>query len=80
MARRDHRPLLADLRIAALVVCGCEDRVTPPAASEELHRLLPHAPLEWIEQAGHQTPLEQPAVVARHLLALIDRANRSPQP
>jgi len=80
MARRDHRPLLADLRIAALVVCGREDRVTPPAASEELHRLLPHAPLEWIEQAGHQTPLEQPAVVARHLLALIDRANPSPQP
>ena len=45
-----------------------------------LHRLLPHAPLEWIEQAGHQTPLEQPAVVARHLLALIDRATPSPQP
>ena len=80
MARRDHRPLLADLRIPALVVCGREDKVTPPAASEELHRLLPHAPLEWIEQAGHQTPLEQPAVVARHLLALIDRSTRSPQP
>jgi pimeloyl-ACP methyl ester carboxylesterase len=74
IARRDHRALLAALRIPALVVCGREDKVTPPAASHELHRLLPHAPLEWIEQAGHQTPLEQPAQVAAHLRALVDRA------
>ncbi len=80
MARRDHRPMLAQLRMAALVVCGREDKVTPPAASEELHQLLPHAPLEWIEHAGHQTPLEQPLVVARHLLALIDRASATTQP
>lgn len=80
MARRDHRALLAQLRIAALIVCGREDKVTPPAASEELHRLLPHAPLEWIEQAGHQTPLEQPQAVAHHLLALVERASHTPQP
>lgn len=80
MVRRDHRPMLAQLRIPALVVCGREDKVTPPAASEELHRLLPHAPLVWIEQAGHQTPLEQAPAVATHLLALIARASASLQP
>lgn len=80
MARRDHRALLRQLRIPALIVCGREDKVTPPAASEELHQLLPHAPLEWIEQAGHQTPLEQARAVAHHLLALVRRAGHSPQP
>lgn len=80
MARRDHRPMLAQLRIPALVVCGREDKVTPPAASEELHRLLPHAPLVWIDRAGHQTPLEQAPAVAHHLLALVQRASIPPQP
>ena len=74
IARRDHRALLESLHIPALVVCGREDKVTPPASSQELHRLLPHAQFEWIEEAGHQTPLEQPAQVAAHLHALVQRA------
>jgi pimeloyl-ACP methyl ester carboxylesterase len=74
IGRADHRPLLATLRLPALIVCGREDKVTPPAASEELHRLLPHAQLEWIDNAGHQTPLEQAPTVARHLQALVRRA------
>jgi len=71
IARADHRPLLATLRLPALIVCGREDKVTPPAASEELLRLLPHARMEWIDNAGHQTPLEQAPTVARHLHALV---------
>jgi pimeloyl-ACP methyl ester carboxylesterase len=71
IGRNDHRPLLATLRLPTLIVCGREDKVTPPAASEELLRLLPHAQLAWIDNAGHQTPLEQAPTVARHLLALI---------
>jgi len=78
MARRDHRALLAQLRIPALIVCGREDKVTPPAASEELHQLLPGAAMEWIDQAGHQTPLEQAPVVAAHLQALMQRAATQP--
>lgn len=73
IGRNDHRPLLATLCLPTLIVCGREDKVTPPAASEELLRLLPHAQLAWIDNAGHQTPLEQAPTVARHLLALIAR-------
>ena len=71
MARRDHRAMLRQLAIPALVVCGRQDRVTPPALSEELARLIPGARLEWIERAGHQAPLEAPDAVARHLQTLI---------
>ena len=71
MARSDHRAMLAQLAMPALVVCGRHDKVAPPALSEELARLIPGARLEWIEHAGHQTPLEAPDIVARHLQTLI---------
>ena len=78
IARSDHRALLAQTGVPTLIVCGREDRVTPPAASEELQRLLPHAQLHWIENAGHQTPLEQPAQLAQLLLALARAATQAP--
>lgn len=33
----DYRAALNELRIPALIVCGAQDPVTPPAAAEELH-------------------------------------------
>lgn len=77
MQRRDHRGWLAQWRRPALVLCGRADKVTPPAASEELMRLLPHARQCWIESAGHQTPLEAPATVAAELAALAAAATSS---
>ena len=71
IARTDHRAMLARLAMPALVLCGREDKVVPPAASDELQRLIPGARLEWIEQAGHQTPTEQPLVVAQLLQSLV---------
>lgn len=74
MVRRDHRDMLSRWTRPTLVVCGREDKVTPPACSEELKALVPHAQLEWIEDAGHQTVLEQAPTVARHLMNLARQA------
>ncbi len=43
-----------------LVLCGSEDRVTPPALSTTLTRMIPGAQHEVIEGAGHLANLEQP--------------------
>ncbi len=69
--RADHRAMLARLHIPVLVVCGREDKVTPPDLSQDLAALIPGARLEWIENAGHQTPAEQPEALAQLLLSLI---------
>ena len=74
MGRVDHRATLARLRIPALVVCGREDKVTPPALSEDLATLIRCARLEWLSDAGHQTPMEQPAALAALLLPLLQQA------
>ena len=75
IGRKDHSAMLATLRLPTLVACGREDKVTPPALSQELANLVPGARLEWIEQAGHQTPLEQPARLAQLLRALVQSAS-----
>jgi 3-oxoadipate enol-lactonase len=48
------------IRVPALVVCGTEDRVTPPALSTSLTRMIPGAHYEPIEGAGHLGNLERP--------------------
>lgn len=67
VGRGDHRQSLATWRIPVRVVCGKSDRVTPPELSRELADLIPSARLEWIEGAGHMTPLDAPVEVAAEL-------------
>ena len=70
MARADHRTMLASLTQPVLVVCGREDKVTPPPLSQELADLIPQAQLVWFDEAGHQTPIEQAPALAQLLLSL----------
>ena len=57
----DQRDRAASIGVPTLVLCGAEDRVTPPALSEELARMVPGARLELIPGAGHLSNLERPA-------------------
>jgi 3-oxoadipate enol-lactonase len=47
------------IRVPTLVVCGTEDKVTPPALSTSLTRMIPGAHYEPIEGAGHISNLER---------------------
>ena len=69
--RADHRASLAALTIPTRVLCGREDKVTPPELSEELAALIPGAQLEWLAQSGHMTPVEQPREVANAIRSLL---------
>lgn len=48
------------MRVPTLVLCGTEDKVTPPALSTALTRLIPGAQYQAIERAGHMTNIERP--------------------
>lgn len=75
--RQDHRAHLAALQIPVSVVCGREDKVTPPEMSQEAAELIPGAQLRWIADAGHMVPLEQADALADELLQLARRAGLS---
>jgi pimeloyl-ACP methyl ester carboxylesterase len=61
--RPDSRPVLPEVRVPTLVVCGREDKVRPVSQHEEIARLIPGSRLVVIEHSGHFTTLEQPARV-----------------
>lgn len=56
----DTRDELALISVPTLVVCGKEDRITPPAQSEELARGIRNAKLVLLDKAGHFPMLEVP--------------------
>lgn len=56
----DQRQRASDIRVPALVLCGTEDRVTPPSLSHALSRLIPGAEYDQIAGAGHLSNLERP--------------------
>ena len=71
MERADHRAALAQLRLSVHLLCGQNDRITPPALTEELHALIPDSTVHWLAEAGHMLPIEQPDVVAQVLRSLL---------
>lgn len=60
MSRPDSTPLLSTIHVPTLIVVGEEDTLTPPAASEEMHRAIAGSEIVRIPEAGHLSNLEQP--------------------
>jgi 3-oxoadipate enol-lactonase len=57
----DQRERVRAIDVPTLIICGDQDKPTPPALSEELHAIIPNSRLEIIAGAGHLTNLEKPA-------------------
>ena len=60
MAEADHRDLLSSIDAPTLVICGEEDRVTPPKLSAQLAEGIPNSTLVHVEAAGHLANQEKP--------------------
>lgn len=56
----DIRKRLQEIALPCLVLCGREDRMTPPSWSEALARGLPDSRLEILGGCSHMLLLEQP--------------------
>jgi pimeloyl-ACP methyl ester carboxylesterase len=54
----DIRPQLSQISQQTLILCGREDRFTPPRLSRYLQSHLPHCRLEIIEGVGHMAMIE----------------------
>ena len=67
MARADSRPLLGDIRVPTLVLCGREDVLTPPERHAEIADAIPGARLSVIEDCGHLSTMERPQAVTAML-------------
>jgi pimeloyl-ACP methyl ester carboxylesterase len=68
----DESERVSEVHQPALIVCGNEDRFTPPRDAQFLGDNLPKARLELIPGAGHMVMLEQPRRVADTLVGFLN--------
>jgi pimeloyl-ACP methyl ester carboxylesterase len=61
--------VLPSIRCPALVLCGRQDTWSPVSQHEEIAASIPHAKLAIVEDCGHMSPVEQPAIVTKWLLS-----------
>ncbi len=70
-ARTDTTPALAGIKVPTLILVGEHDALTPPAASEAMHRLIPASQYIVIPGAGHLANLENETAFNQALVAFL---------
>ena len=75
MNRGDNTRALSNWEKPTLILCGVHDKLCPPARHRMMQRLMPHAQLVEIEEAGHLPTLEVPQLVNERLFSFIDSLN-----
>jgi 3-oxoadipate enol-lactonase len=77
----DQRDRAARIGVPTLVLCGEQDKVTPPALSRELGRLIAGSRVQLIAGAGHLANIEQAGAFNQAVDAFITQVEREmPRP
>ena len=61
--RTDTTNNLKNINLPTLVICGSEDKLSPPAVMQVMADEIPNANFILVEEAGHMTPIEKPEAV-----------------
>lgn len=70
--RADSRPRLSAIAVPTLILAGEDEQVCSLEAHREMADAIPGAAFFTIPRAGHFSPLENPAAVARHVRHWLD--------
>ena len=62
-ARTDTTSYLPKILIPTLLICGEEDKLTPPDIMKQMADQIKNSKFVVIEEAGHMTPIEKPEMV-----------------
>lgn len=61
--RTDTTAYLSKIKIPTLLLCGEDDRLTPPDSMEVMAGQIPNAQFEIVPNAGHMAPIENASFV-----------------
>lgn len=71
LMRTDSSPMLSSIRCPVLVMCGAEDRMTPPETAEAISVRIRGSRLILLGGAEHISNMEQPEAFNRSLLEFL---------
>nr|WP_222858377.1 alpha/beta hydrolase [Paraburkholderia phenoliruptrix] len=63
LTRPDATRVLSEIRCPTLLLCGREDRWSPVARHEAMHKAIENSVMCVVEEAGHMVTMEQPVAV-----------------
>lgn len=69
--RFDVRDQIGDITLPCLIVCGSEDRLTPPSLARKLNEAIKGSRMEIIPDAGHMVMIEKFQAFNDHVLDFI---------
>ena len=65
--RTDTTSTLSKINIPTLIICGTEDKLTPPEVMKAMGDKIPNSKFVMIDGAGHMTPIENPQIVNKSI-------------
>jgi len=75
LGRTDTTANLERINRPTLLICGEEDKLTPPAVMKELQKKINNAEYVEINKAGHMTPIENPEEVNKAIKEFLKNHN-----
>jgi len=76
--RPDMTEPMRGATVPTLLIVGAEDQITPPSCLESAEAIMARARLLIVPEAGHMTPLEQPAVFNAAVLEFLRETGLPP--
>jgi pimeloyl-ACP methyl ester carboxylesterase len=71
--RTDTTAYLSKIKIPSLLLCGEDDRLTPPDLMEVMAGQIPNAQFEIVPGAGHMAPIENASFVTNKIKKFLSR-------
>jgi len=65
--RTDTTNSLKNISIPTLIICGSEDKLSPPDVMKSMADQIQNSKFVLVEGAGHMTPIEKSAIVTESI-------------
>lgn len=72
-SRRDSSVYLSAFSFPVMVLVGADDKITPPAMAQKISEGINNCTLHMIEEAGHMSNLEQPAIFNQYIETFMEK-------
>lgn len=71
----DVRSRLSEITVKTFIICGENDKMTPPKWSVYLNQNMHSSTMELVKDAGHMVPLEKPETCAELIQGFLSKLN-----
>lgn len=73
LSRTNTSKSLNKINVPTLVVCGTNDKLTPPEVMEKMTKKIPNSTYKKVPNAGHMSPLENPEAFNKALRSFLKK-------